>query len=218
MERIVEADILEILERDDVSDLGDFSDDEDIQNEEIFENVTVTGDNDDSDDDVDDNTIYENVGLEEAEQYTNRKQIIWKKGTYLGYGTAIEWHDPELKNVTDLEQPIQYFSRYITEDLLCTLVYYTNLYAVQRNIGRWSATNFQEIKTLIGILLYMGNLKFPRVRKYWEAGTTIPIIANSMNVNRFFKLRNCLQRIITIVSGKYEFYMIHCYPDVNSYP
>lgn len=49
-----------------------------------------------------------------------------------------------------------------------------------------------EIKVFFGILMYMGVLKFPRVRMYWQGGTRIPAIADSMPVNRFFKLRSAL--------------------------
>lgn len=63
-------------------------------------------------------------------------------------------------------------------------VEFTNLYTVQKNIGRWTPTNIEEIKTLFAILLMIGNLKFPRIKKYWSPETVIPLIANNMTVNR----------------------------------
>lgn len=45
---------------------------------------------------------------------------------------------------------------------------------------------------MVGIMLMMGNLGFPRLRLYWDPLFRIPLIADNMQINRFFKLRQSL--------------------------
>lgn len=45
------------------------------------------------------------------------------------------------------------------------------------------------MKTLIGIHILMGCLKFPRTQMYWKNGYVLQLIANNMSRDRFFLLR-----------------------------
>lgn len=67
----------------------------------------------------------------------------------------------------------------------------TNLYGVYEN-RNFTTTNISEIKQMVGIMLMMGNLGFPRLRFYWDPLFRIPLIADNMQINRFFKLRQSL--------------------------
>lgn len=88
-------------------------------------------------------------------------------------------------------EPLKYFAKYFTEDVFEDLTKYTNIYALQ-NTGTELLCSVQEMKLFFGILIYMGVLKFPRARMYWQSGTRISAIADAMAVNRFFKLRSAL--------------------------
>lgn len=60
---------------------------------------------------------------------------------------------------------------------------------------RFKPTDMNEMKRLIGIHIIMGNLKYPRVRLYWEKNFEVNIIAQNMPRDRFFSLRNNLHLI-----------------------
>nr|XP_050030028.1 piggyBac transposable element-derived protein 1-like [Dermacentor andersoni] len=89
------------------------------------------------------------------------------------------------------EEPLKYFMKYFTDEVFEDFTKYTNIYALQ-NTGNELSCSVQEMKVFFGILIYMGVLKFPRVRMYWQSGTRISAIADAMAVNRFFKLRSAL--------------------------
>ncbi|KAG5864540.1 hypothetical protein JTB14_007595 [Gonioctena quinquepunctata] len=84
-----------------------------------------------------------------------------------------------------------------TRDLIECMVENTNLYAVQQGF-RFQPTNAAEMKVFIGIHILMGNIRYPRVQNYWEARLQVPIIANSMSRNHFYKLRQHLHFVNTI--------------------
>lgn len=66
-----------------------------------------------------------------------------------------------------------------------------NLYAVQENVAHFPATNTNEMKKLIEIIM-MGHLQYPRMRLYWDSKLGIPFISQCMTLNRFFKLKTCI--------------------------
>lgn len=86
--------------------------------------------------------------------------------------------------------PLTLFLRYFPEEFFQMVVEKTNINALQNNYEL--KTNVIEIKKLFAMHIVMGSLNFPAVRMFWKAGTRIPLIADSMTSNRFFKLRNFL--------------------------
>lgn len=88
-----------------------------------------------------------------------------------------------------LPSPVDYFKRYITNDIISEMVNMSNLYAARENIN-FLATNTSEITVFIGIHLLMGNLGFPRISMYWNKQLGISLVNENMTLNRFYKLRN----------------------------
>lgn len=121
----------------------------------------------------------------------DKKKIEWMEEVQ--YETRqLKWYSPDEPEIHSIESPIEFFERYIPHTLLQTIVEMTNLYAVQKNLNRFTPTTLDEIKRLIGIHIIMGNLKFPRAKMYWDANIGIPLIKENMTYNRFFKLRQAL--------------------------
>ena len=102
-----------------------------------------------------------------------------------------------------LADPIRFVELFITEELVSDIVYYTNLYNIQRSTsgfklpvkrgGSWSTSykkvtppvNNAEMKRVLGMIFYMGIIKYPTRRLYWSTKTRIPFIADNMSRNRF---------------------------------
>lgn len=124
-----------------------------------------------------------------SQDLTAKIDIHWIKGTYQMPST-IQFFQPPSSQVIDLPSPLEFFCKYFTDELLESCAEKTNLYAVQNGVANFPPTNVPEVKTFFGILIIMGNLGYPRVRMYWEPKFAIPLIAENISVNRFFKLRN----------------------------
>ncbi|KAJ8967493.1 hypothetical protein NQ314_002808 [Rhamnusium bicolor] len=73
-------------------------------------------------------------------------------------------------NVPDnLETPLDFFLHLFSENLLNTLVFQTNLYAVQKHNKNNAPTTIEEIKCFLGINLLMGIKKMPSYRDFWSS-------------------------------------------------
>ena len=81
-----------------------------------------------------------------------------------------------------------HFSKFFPDSLLETIVDQTNLYSVQKSVKSVD-TNVDEMKTLIGMEILMGNIKLPSHRNYWSRSLRFPTIADAMPRNRYELLR-----------------------------
>ncbi|KAI4464016.1 transposase is4 [Holotrichia oblita] len=121
---------------------------------------------------------------------TRKEDIVWRRNvTYIT--PKIKWYAKKPENEVSLESPLQFFENYFHENVYTTMAECTNLYAVQQQV-RFEPTVAAEMKVFVGVHIMMGNLHYPRVRNYWEARFSIPLIAANMTLNRFFKLRQNL--------------------------
>lgn len=153
---------------------------------------------DNLEDDTQTDTLVNHTCLNEKEAFqlymldnelSDKNSVKWKRGTFLT--TEVEWYSQAPNNVTDVSTPLEYFSKYFTDNLFNLMVEQTNLFGVHDN-PNFTTTNIYEIKQLIGIMIMMGNLGFPRLRLYWDPLFRISCIADNMQLNRFFKLRQTL--------------------------
>lgn len=63
------------------------------------------------------------------------------------------------------EEHLEYFARYFMDSVFEELARFTNIYTLQ-NTGMELCCSVNEIKLFLGILMYMGILKSPRVCMY----------------------------------------------------
>jgi hypothetical protein len=77
------------------------------------------------------------------------------------------------------------------------ILHQTKLYATTQAINnsksiRTDDITIDDIRKVFGIVLYMGILKLPNRRMYWQNQTRVDIIANAMSVNRFARIMQLL--------------------------
>lgn len=91
------------------------------------------------------------------------------------------------------ETPFDYFTFFFTEDLMNTIVYQTNKYAIEKGKDSLKLTN-KELKVFLGINLAMTYIHYPRLRMYWSSVSSLrcSFIADAMTVNRFEEIRRYL--------------------------
>lgn len=181
----------EIVETNDEDhDVDELSDDEET---ELLDEETV---NDASSSDDKEQLKKDIQSFEETHGLTDKSKIEWIRGENIKYQARnIQWNSPMLTNPVHLPAPIDFFAKYIPDELLQQMADMTNLYATQKNIARFPRTNLDEIRTFIGIHIIMGNLNFPRVSMYWHHSMGMPLVKDAMSLSRFYKLRQALHLV-----------------------
>ena len=92
--------------------------------------------------------------------------------------------------------PGEFYKLFITHELIESILEQTLLYNEWRNInsseGGMEEINKDEIRAVIGIILYMSVIKLPNRRMYWSSKTRVDFIASSMPINQFDKIVSVL--------------------------
>lgn len=120
---------------------------------------------------------------------TDKTSIRWTRNHF----ETPEIVHTENERVIELEplSPLYYFQKYMTDTEFEKMAEYTNMYALQQNISI-KQTNSAEIKSLFGLHIAIGSLKFPRVRLFWDTALRINLFHETMTRDRFFQLRSNL--------------------------
>ena len=113
-------------------------------------------------------------------------KLVWRNRSFIK--PVSNWlHDnsaAEASKATNNCSPTQILSKYFSDDLFQLIAEETNnRYLIRHGILLKITT--AEIKQFFGICCIMGNLKFPRLRMYWQASYRIPLIADTMPQRRF---------------------------------
>ena len=106
-------------------------------------------------------------------------------------GQPVDSYRPD---VTDPGDPGDYFSKFLTKELVETMTEKTNMYHFQEK-GTCLGVTSKEIETMIGIHVEMGTVSYPQIRLYWTSKRRYPLIADNMTRNRFSKIRNNLHLV-----------------------
>ncbi|XP_066957626.1 LOW QUALITY PROTEIN: piggyBac transposable element-derived protein 3-like [Macrobrachium rosenbergii] len=91
-----------------------------------------------------------------------------------------------------LRAPMEYFLQFFTNELAEHIVYQTNLYSRQKDVGGNFNITEAELKVFMGAITFMGLVPLPSIVDYWAVHTRIPQIANCMSRNRFKAIRSNL--------------------------
>jgi hypothetical protein len=106
-----------------------------------------------------------------------------------------------LPHGVDIKEPLALFSLFINDELWEIVAQNTNTYAEVKRRGKeehtrpWTPTYASEIKVFIGILIYMGVHKEPRIEHYWRRDLTkgpLHTIPLHMSLVRFEQLKRYL--------------------------
>ena len=82
------------------------------------------------------------------------------------------------------ETPLQYFKKFVTQEMLEMIVTHANRYSIQKQ-GTCINTSLKEIEQVLGMYFKMGLVEMPAIRMYWEQSTRYPAVADVMCRNRF---------------------------------
>jgi len=182
-----EDDILALLGDGNVSDIGEL--DSGDESEDFFPEAELTellNEFENNDGNFENENEYNVVG--KTFETTKKCDIRWARKPFAQPRLHLENLDQPIYPIL-LRSPLEYFSEYFNNDIFEKMAFFTNLYAVSKQISRFKPTNINEMKIFIGIHIIMGSLKYPRVRLYWEDNFQINIIARNMTRDRFFALR-----------------------------
>ena len=127
---------------------------------------------------------------------------------------AIKWTMPELfdEDIQELSineyelcegveinrhsSAFDFYKLFVTNDLIESILEQTQLYNEWRNINcsrrKVKEISNDEIRKVIGIVLYMGIIKLPQRRMYWSPKTRVDLIASAMSINRFEEIVSVL--------------------------
>ena len=165
----------------DVSDSVETDDDDDIQ----YELANPNADIDWSDEDFDD------IDHESRSGETDDEETDWHKDAFVESGVDFD-------NITvvprepfiDGDGPVEFFSKFFTEEVLQLLAEQTNLYAQQNKTRHWEGTTADEIKAFLGLLIAMGTHGLPTFRMFWSTDPLFRVqpVADIMTRQRFMKL------------------------------
>lgn len=143
---------------------------------------------------------------------------------------------PGVKNIPQLcETELDYFLLFVDEEIINLMVTMTNCYAVKTKItttlrrssrlNDWKDCDQQEMKKFIGLLMWMGLKKLPKIADYWSRNPLYEnkVAGSTMSRNRFELLLRCwhfedtffaetsrtdklikIRRLVQLITTKYQ--------------
>ena len=184
-------DVMDLIQNSNESDFGD-SDSDDGDDIENCGNVSSDDSVSMSDSDPEDNEPLSKLVtaiVPPKGAKVGKKVYTWTKKTFLAPNVTFSGEKPQAPN--EIASPLQYFRKFISDEMLTAAVENTNLYSVQKD-GKSVETDVKELEKVIGVYLQMGIVKMPGVRYYWESETRYPPVADTIARNRFQKLLTVL--------------------------
>ncbi|KAF3837915.1 hypothetical protein F7725_009683 [Dissostichus mawsoni] len=121
---------------------------------------------------------YVDIEPQQHKPTKTRDSYRWLKKYFISPNTDFSGPDTT-EDVISLHTPLEYFQKFVSEDMIQALVTNTNEYIFQKN-GTSINTDTKEIEKLIGMYLKMGLVQMAGVRMYWETDTRYPPVSDVM--------------------------------------
>ena len=129
---------------------------------------------------------------EEFEEEIHDEAVCQEKWICQDIDQANIIHNESLSELISLRPITEYFTDIFSDEIIDHIVFHTNLYAYQKNINTSFKLDSVELKTFLGIHIYMSVIELPSIHDYWSERTRVPQIASVMSRNRFKEIKSNL--------------------------
>lgn len=119
------------------------------------------------------------------------KDLTWESEFYVANADDITFIGSEKlpEEVSNLQTPFQFWSYFVSDEIITHLVEQTNVYATQSSKKQPLNVNNAEMKRFIGINHFMSVFKHPSTRSYWSKYGFSPI-NTAMAMKRYENIRS----------------------------
>lgn len=129
------------------------------------------------------------------------EHYTWRKCQYDAPDS--EFTGDPMEDPLQVDTPLEYFRKFIDDDMIELLVSMTNIYSVQKN-GKDLNTNKKEMEQVIGMFFKMGLVRMPGTTMYWEIDTRYAPVAEVMCRNRFQSILASLHFVDNMIVTEQE--------------
>ncbi|KAF1385313.1 hypothetical protein PFLUV_G00106440 [Perca fluviatilis] len=126
----------------------------------------------------------------------------WLKKDFISPNTDFSGLDITGDDIS-LHTPLEYFQKFVSEDMIEALTQNTNEYSFQTH-GTSVNTTAKEIEKVFGMYLKMGLVQMAGSRMYWETETRYSPVADVMPRNRFQSLLTSLHFVNNMTVSEAE--------------
>ncbi|MCL4124285.1 UNVERIFIED_CONTAM: hypothetical protein GTU68_017635, partial [Idotea baltica] len=163
---------------------------EDIDDETA--NAVISDECDEKDNEEDDDDppmLHQNEG--------QRRKPVWRKvrGGQGSERQVPEWlghHANDDGDGAEIRNPIVYFRRFFTCELLDNITSQSNLYATQKDANKTLNLTKNELEQFIGSLMWMSILKLSNTRSYWRGHMANLLVAKVFSRDRWETIKSNL--------------------------
>lgn len=120
------------------------------------------------------------------------KNVRWSTGNLSQIPCSFQGNTDLPENIIQLETPLQIFKYFFTDDLNNHICDESQKYNTQNNINNPIQITSDDLNKFIGVLNLMSIVNITNVRHYWCSVLGNPLIKDTMTVNKFEKIRQCL--------------------------
>ncbi|KAK0151520.1 Valine--tRNA ligase [Merluccius polli] len=131
-----------------------------------------------------------------------RDRYRWLKKDFISPNTDFSGPDITGDDIS-LHTPLEYFQKFVSEDMVEALTQNTNEYSFQAH-GTSINTTAKEIEKMLGMYLKMGLVQMAGTRMYWETETRYSPVADVMPRNRFQSLLTSLHFVNNMTVSETE--------------